>query len=133
MKKTEMRVASTEALVRRYEDLAAARGAEFEHGSVKVANTMVQEQATIRRELDRRGSAAWRLLLPLLQSANPWVRLDAAIPALFFASEEAEPALEELATRPRALGFTAEFTLQQWRKGELKPSWRASDAPPRSA
>jgi hypothetical protein len=123
MKKTEMRNASSEELVQRYEELAAERGAEIEHGSAKAANRAFQEETTIKRELGRRGAASLGLLLPLLRSTDPWVRMDAAVPALFFASQEAVPVLEELGLRGRALGITAKITLQQWRSGELGRSF----------
>jgi hypothetical protein len=123
MKKAEMRKASSKELVQRYEQLAAERGTQLESGSSEAANRAFQEETTIERELGRRGEPSLGLLLPLLKSANPWVRLDAAVPALFFAAEEAVPVLDELGSHGKALGFTAKFTLKQWRSGKLDRSF----------
>ena len=124
MKKNEMRIVSSPELVTRYTELATKRGAELESGSPRIANRAFKEEMVIERELIRRGPPDLGLLVPLLKSPNPWVRLDAAGAVLPFAPEEAEPVLERLSREPRMLGMAATMNLEQWRKDQLKPSWR---------
>ena len=114
-------VETDDGLVKRYEALASARGRALDRGDSTSANRAFDEEIAIREELRRRGPAAMRLLLSLLKSSDPWVRLDSSVPALFFASEEAEPVLELLTNEPKALGISAYMNLKQWRTGKLKP------------
>jgi hypothetical protein len=123
MNKATMKTASNEQLVSRYEQLAIARGRALWDNDPRSANHLFSEETAIRHELTTRVPSAISLLLSLLKSADPWVRLDSAAPALFFAPDQAEPVLELLAKEPKALGITAWMTLDQWRQGKLKPQW----------
>ena len=89
--------------------------------NVKAANRAFDQMLRIREEMRKRGPSVYSQLLKLLRHESPWVRCDAAIPMLFFAPNEAEVVLNELAkTQERALGTIAEMTLKEWRKGTLK-------------
>jgi hypothetical protein len=120
MTRNEMKNASNQALIDLYEKVSRARGQAMKAGDPEAANSAFDEEAIIREELRGRGPSAIRGLLSLLSSEDPWVRMDSAIPALFFAPDQAEPVLEKLVqTERRALKVTARITLDQWRKGEL--------------
>lgn len=116
-KSSTMRTPSFE-LVNQYELLSTARGNYLDSGDSKAANRAFDEETAIRHELRKRGDL--KMLLRLLESPDPWVRLDVAAPALFFSPDEAEPVLEHLTHQGRALGITARMTLEIWRRGELK-------------
>jgi len=73
--------------------------------------------AAVYRELSRRRKQ--RLLLPLLHSAEPWVRSWAAAHGLEFAPEQAAPVLEVLSGKNGFVAFGARMTLKQWREGKL--------------
>lgn len=61
------------------------------------------------------------VLLELLNHDNPYVRLGASTYTLQIDPQRAEKTLEELlGVRRGLLGFEAQMTLQEWRKGNLK-------------
>jgi hypothetical protein len=116
-----MKNTSNEELIVRYEELARARGRAMNANDSRSANDAFDEETAIREELRSREPSAIRGLLKLLNSDDPWVQCDSAIPALFFAPEQAEPILERLVEREhRSLRVVARVTLDQWRKGELR-------------
>jgi HEAT repeat protein len=83
------------------------------------SNRFYHVEKRIRRELRERGIEAQRQLLPLLESENSYVRLEAACAALAFASELAVPVLEDLAFVEWGLiRFNAGMTLKCWREGK---------------
>src|SRR5258708_11262051 len=114
----EMKTPSNEELVARYEEVAIARGRALWNNDSQSANELCAEEFAIRRELASRVPPAITSLLSLLQSTDPWVRLDSATPAQFSAPDLAEPVLELLAKEPKALGMTAWMNLDQWRQGK---------------
>lgn len=121
MTKDEMKNASNGELIDRYEQVSRARGRALNAGDSRSANNAFDEETIIREELRRREPSAIRGLLVLLNSDDPWVRCDSAIPALFFASHQAETVLEKLVqSERRVLKVVARMTLEQWRKGGLK-------------
>ena len=74
--------------------------------------------ATYRR---LRGSGEQRQLLPLLNHDDPAVVAWAGAHALEFAPLEGERALTALAERDGGvIGFGAEMTLAEWRRGNLR-------------
>lgn len=73
--------------------------------------------ADVYRELRRRGSES--ILLALLDNPDAGVRAWAASHALEFAPDQGEPVLKALASDEGLLGFSAEMTLREWRKGTL--------------
>jgi HEAT repeat protein len=127
MRKDEIRGSSNQELINRYEEMSRARGQAMTAGDLCAANSAFDEETLILEELRGREPSALPGLLSLLSSEDQWVRMDAAIPALFFAADRAEPVLERLVqSERRALKLTARMSLDQWRKGELKP--RPSEA-----
>ena len=59
-------------------------------------------------------------LLVLLDHENPYVRMWAATYTLQLPSSKAVDVLEVISTSTGTLGFIAETTLLEWRKGSLK-------------
>ena len=60
-------------------------------------------------------------LVELYTHENPYVRLTAATYTLTICPQQAEKVLKDLMPIKKSLvGFTAEMTLQEWRKGNLK-------------
>jgi hypothetical protein len=96
-----MKNASNDELIDRYEEVARAGGCATKAGDSRSANDAFDEETAIREELRSREPSAIRGLLKLLNSDDPWVRCDSAVPALFFAPEQAEPVLEKLVQSER--------------------------------
>lgn len=112
--------ASIDSLVKAYAEAAAAHGETYETGDYKKGNREYDILAANYRELRARGHHAQLHLLELLNDSNSHVRGWAASHALEFAPERGEPVLTELARRGGLTGFSAEMTLEEWRKGSLK-------------
>jgi hypothetical protein len=122
MNKNQLQVAPDSELAKWFESAAIARGRALYANDSKTANKAFDEESLIQKELSSRGTHALESLLPLLESANPWVRCDAAIQALFFATEQAVPVLESLKSeKPGMLRTIAVMTLDRWKEGKLKP------------
>jgi hypothetical protein len=117
MNKNEIRAATNQALLERFEQTAVIHR---ELNTAEESNRAFDEGVAIWGELKQRGKEAVDLFLTLLHSANPAVQMNAAGLALLDAPEQAEPVLQQLTTEPRLLGFSARMTLKQWRDGELK-------------
>jgi len=76
----------------------------------------------IQRELRTRGMEAQRQLLSLLDDPDPGTRCWAAASVLEFAPDEGERVLTDLSKNAEGLvGFSAEWTLEQWKAGTFKP------------
>ena len=100
---------------------AKTRGQELQEGSPGRANVQFNIMVKLSCELLRRGHSAQQKILSLLKNSNPYVREWAAFLALEFDVSKGEQVLEEIAQNySRGLGFSAQFTLEQWRKGELR-------------
>lgn len=111
----------SDELVERYAAAAVAHGAATESGNSEEGNRSADLLLAINQELRRRGPDVHRGLLRLLSHPQPAVRGWAGSHALEFAPKEAECALEEVARIPKSLiGFTAEWTLREWRAGRLR-------------
>jgi hypothetical protein len=78
----------------------------------------------LSRELMRRGRSVHPKIRTLFESDDPHVRMWGAFLAFEFDAPEAERLLADIGRNcpgpPLSLGFTARFTLEQWRKGELR-------------
>lgn len=110
-----------EELLQMLETRAKIRGQELEEGSAGKANKQFDIMVKLSCELLRRGCSAHQKILSLLRNDNPYVRMWAAFVALELDASKGEQVLEELAKNyTRSLGFSAEFTLKQWREGELR-------------
>jgi len=108
---------STDEVVARYVEAASEHASGTESGDVERTNSASDAAVAAHVELQRRG--AERVLLALLDHPEPGVRGWAGFHCLEFAPDQAEPVLEELAQQDGLVAFTAEMTLERWRKGEL--------------
>ncbi|MFN3431085.1 MAG: DUF1963 domain-containing protein [Candidatus Sericytochromatia bacterium] len=115
-------------LVANYELVALVVSEFYLAGRVETYNHHVALDDAFYVELSRRGPAAQRLILPLLDHAVPNVAAIAARHALEFAPELAEARLEALAklpTKGSRWTYPPDKLLERWRMGELKPaSWQ---------
>ena len=121
MKKRDIRTLDTASLVTMYARSAAAHGRSLDTADSKSANRHADVLAAVYRELRARGRDAQLALMPLLNDPDPNVRVWAAGHALEFAPEDGEKVLTEMAAAFKGLiGWSAEMTLKEWRKGTLK-------------
>lgn len=114
---------SEQELLQMLEARAKIHGQELDEGRPKKANAQFDIMVKLSCELLRRGRSAQLKILSLLNNDNPHVKMWAAFLALEFDSSQGERVLEEIGRNYRRnlnLGFSAEFTLKQWRKGELR-------------
>lgn len=114
---------SERELLQMLEARAKIHGQELDEGRPKKANAQFDIMVKLSCELLRRGRSAQLKILSLLNNDNPHVKMWAAFLALEFDSSQGEKVLEEIGRNYRRnlnLGFSAEFTLKQWRKGELR-------------
>lgn len=122
MRKTDVKKLLTEQLIEKTRTLSAERWRAIYAGKPKDGNRMFDLLVAIRRELRKRGMEAQRQLLALIDDPDPGTRCWAAISVLEFAPDEAERVLTELARSAGGLvGFSAEWTLEEWKAGTLKP------------
>ena len=113
------------------ETRAKTRGQELQEGSPRRANAQFGIMVKLSRELLRREHSARQKILSLLKNSDPYVREWAAFLALEFDVSKGEAVLEEIARNyTKGLGFSARFTLEQWRKGELRTlsQWACKDS-----
>jgi Domain of unknown function (DUF2019) len=102
---------------------AVDRGEALDQTKPRKANAQCDVMADLSRELLRRGASIHPKILSMLENQNPHVKSWAAFLALEIDPPRGEQALEEISRNyPQNLnlGFTAEFTLKQWRKGKLR-------------
>lgn len=112
---------SDEELLQMLEARTKMNGYELEKGMPGRANKQFRIMANLSRELMLRGSSAHQEILRLLDSDHPYVRAWAAFLAFEIDPTAAEGALEKLIQNSsRGLRFDARFTLQLWRKGQLR-------------
>jgi hypothetical protein len=122
MKKKEVRSLPTEKLVEETRTLSAERMRAIHAGRPKDGNRMFDLLVAIHRELRARGIEAQRQLLMLLDDPDPGTRCWTATAVMEFAPKEGARVLTELAKSAGGLvGFSAEWTLEEWRAGTLKP------------
>ena len=88
-------------------------------GNYRIANPQHDIIAGCYRELRSRGPDAQKELLTLLDHPTHSVRLWAAGHALEFSPETAKKVLEELEMDDGLVGFTAHWTLREFREGKL--------------
>ena len=117
MNAMQMRSATTEELIERFEQLSMVHG---ELKNAKEANRAFDEAVKVWAQIYQRGSDAIESFSRLLEAENPVIRLSAASKLLFVMPLQAEHVLEKLTTEPPWAGFTAKMTLSQWRSGKLK-------------
>lgn len=122
MKKAEVRKLPTDQLVEKTRTLSAERMRAIYAGKPKDGNRMFDLLVAIHRELRARGMEAQRQLLVLLDDPDLGTRCWAATAVMEFAPEEGERVLADLAKNAGGLvGFSAEWALEEWKAGTLKP------------
>jgi hypothetical protein len=121
MKVVELRSASTDMLLVAYVEAASGHGRATLASDPEAANRCAEEIAAIYREFRFRGGEAQERLLELIGHNDVGIRSWAAAHALEFASGKGIPALERIAcSGPWPLNVTAQVTLDEWEKGELR-------------
>ena len=122
MKKAEVKKLPTEQLVEKTRVLSSERWRAIYAGKPKDGNRMFDLLVAIHRELRARGTEAQHQLLRLLDDSDPGTRCWAATAVLEFAPDEGERVLADLAkTADGLVGFSAEWALEEWKAGTLKP------------
>ena len=112
---------TTKDLVQMFVTAASEQGRFVEACDPRRANIRYEQMAKIYSELRDRGRDAQRKLLPILESSDPYVRLNAAVFALDFDPESAVPVLEEISEKETGeLRVDARMTLKVWREGKLR-------------
>ena len=118
MENLDPSVASTDQLVTSYARAASAHRRAIDSGDHEAANQQHDVVAAAYRELRRRDVRD--VLLPLLDTDDLGARAWVAAHALEFAPDEGERVLGEIVAEGGAVGFSAEMTLETWRKGDLR-------------
>ena len=122
MKKVQLIDLPIEQLIEKTRTLSAERMRAIYAGKPKDGNRMFDLLVAIHRELRARGIDAQRQLLVLLDDPDPGTRCWAAIAVMEFAPVEGARVLAELArTAGGLVGFSAEWALEEWKAGTLKP------------
>jgi hypothetical protein len=122
MKKTDVKKLPTEQLIEKTRTLSAGRWRAIHAGKPKDGNRMFDLLVAIHRELRSRGLDAQRHLLRLLDDPDLGTRCWAATAVLEFSPGEGERVLADLAKHAEGLvGFSAEWALEEWKAGTLKP------------
>jgi Domain of unknown function (DUF2019) len=113
---------SNAALLEELTAACARRGEAVGRGDTARANREFDRAMNAARELLSRGRPAADGILDLLGHENPYVRKEVAFLALEIEPQRGEQVLAELGRNYSDLdiGFTARFTLEQWRAGKLK-------------
>lgn len=105
--------------VTEYAAAARRHGAATEVGDAAAANEAFRELDSRWSQL-RASRTQWQqAFLDLLADPSPWVRLWTASHALHVDSERAAPVLEVLTSEQGLCGFTAQVTLEAWKKAQL--------------
>jgi hypothetical protein len=102
---------------------AVLNGEALDQLKPRKANAQFDIMVGLSRELLRRGTSVHPKILSMLENQNPHVKSWAAFLALEIDPLRGERTLEEISRNyPHSLnlGFTAEFTLKQWREGKLR-------------
>ena len=102
-----------------YAEAARAHAKATLEANPEEANRQYHELHSVYAELRRRGPREIRRLAPLLSDPHAGVRLWAATHLLEVDPAGSESVLRELAKQGDLIGFSAETTLDQWRKGNL--------------
>ena len=107
---------------------AVIRGEALDNANPRKANVQFDIMVKLSCELLRRGVSEHPKILSMLENKNPYVQKWAAFLAFEIDPLRAERVLEEISRnypRDLNLGFSAQFTLELWRKGELRTisSW----------
>ena len=95
-------------------------GLAQEEGNSNMMNKQSRIIIRLRKELKKNSESGLKQLKPLLAHENDYVKLTVASSLIPLIPKEAENTLKELAMKRGLLGFEAQMTLQEWKKGNLK-------------
>jgi hypothetical protein len=121
--KQKLNQMSPQSLVELFAQESAAREILLEAGNPGGANKHFDKMANAYSELRSRGHDAQRLLLALFNHENPRVRADAAMYALEFAPQLAEPVLKSMEHLRGNVGASIYLILDKWKRGALQFSY----------
>ncbi|HYO72918.1 MAG TPA: DUF2019 domain-containing protein [Archangium sp.] len=122
MKKVRLKKLPIEQLVEITRTASAERIRAIYASKPDDGNSKFDLLVAIHRELRARGIEAQRKLLVLLDDPDPGTRCWTATAVMEFAPREGERVLAELARNAGGLvGFSAEWALEEWKAGTLKP------------
>lgn len=110
---------NTEKLISRYIEASIKYGKAQEEGDAKKVNKCANIIRKIRTELKKDSPIYVEKLEPLLVHENDYVRLKTAFDLLPILTEQAEEVLVELSNKKGLIGFEAEMTLEEWKRGNL--------------
>lgn len=100
---------------------ACIKGEEAqEQGNSKTANKQQRIIQKIRKELKENEKYGLEKLLPYLEHESPFVRLKTAFSVIPIAPERAREVLIQLKEIRGLTGYSAETTLSEWEKGNIK-------------
>lgn len=91
-----------------------------ENGDSKNFNKQHRVIQKIRKELKENQEYGIEKLLPYLEHLSPFVRLETAFSVIPVAPERAKKVLNQLKEIRGLTGYSAEMTLTEWEKGNLK-------------
>jgi hypothetical protein len=122
MKKARLKILPIDQLVEMVRTTSAERMRAIYAGKPKDGNRMFDLLVAIHKELRARGVEAQRQLLVLLDDPDLGTRCWAATAVMEFAPREGERVLADLArTAGGLVGASAEWALEEWKAGTLKP------------
>ena len=100
---------------------ACIKGEETqENGDSKNFNKQHRVIQKIRKELKENQEYGIEKLLPYLEHPSPFVRLETAFSMITVAPKRAKEVLNQLKEIRGLTGYSAEITLSEWEKGNLK-------------
>lgn len=100
---------------------ACIKGEEAQgKGDSKNSNKQYRVIQKIRKELKENPEYGIDKLLPYLEHPSPFVRLKTAFSVIPVAPERAKEVLTQLKEIRGLTGYSAETTLSEWKKGNLK-------------
>ena len=107
-------------LIEEYARVAIQLGTATEEGDSEATNLAYDQLDELFRNIVAEGL---RLeLLQLLDHRQPAVRSKTAFHTLAVSPERAEAVLAAVSKESGLVGFSAGMTLEEWRKGDLKPA-----------
>ncbi len=113
-----MKEVDTNKIVAEFESFCIKNDAAAQASNPNLANKYAKKIINCYLQLKEMGKT--NELSKLLKSENENVRLWAATHTLQTNEVEAKQVLHELVVKPGLNGFSAEMTLRQWEKGNLK-------------
>lgn len=109
-----------EKILEEYLSACIKNGESLDKGDSKNANKQFRILIKIENDLKSKQEYGREKLLPYLEHPNEYVRLHTASIVIPISPEKARDVLAELAKRRGTVAFTAEMTLSEWEKGNLK-------------